>query len=1164
MKKTLHALRMIGKFYLYGFVVQLFFLNFIHAAPSKAQESLDLTKVHLSLNLNQTSLEQTFEEISSLTDFEFSYKEKLVRNALPVSINVENISLEEVLMGLSRSHQLSFKQVNGNISVVARDVAGSQQALIKEITVKGQVVDEVNNPIPGVTVLQQGTSKGTVTDLDGNYTLSVDENSSLSFSFIGYVTEIVPVDGQSIINVQLMEDTKSLEEVVVVGFGEQKKANLTGAVTTVDSKVLESRPVQSVGQMLQGVIPGLNFQTAGLGGELNQNLSFNIRGNGTIGAGSNSAPLVLIDGMDGNLNALNPQDIENITVLKDAAAASVYGSRAAFGVILITTKSGKKGKVKVSYNNNFRMSKPMGLPEMMDSFTFANYYNEAAINAGRTPVFSDEVMERIVQYQNGEIDYATVPNNNGNRWQYYSGSHGNTDWFKEQYKSQSFSQDHNLSVNGGNENATYFLSANYLDQGGLSRYGGDHFNRYSLAGKFNIKINEKVSFNYNSRFVREYFTKATHLNNLFYHNVARRWPTVPLRDPNGYFSQPSEINQMIQGGTQDNYKDFYYIQGQVKYAPVKNWNIYASGNYRIINQNNAGNYLPAYAYDVEGEPFAIPVFWSSAGHTAVSEYNRKDNYFNSNIYSDYSFDLNEDHQFKVMAGFNSELNKYRTVQAARTGLITPNVVSINTATDNFTNGGEYNHWATAGFFGRVNYNYKEKYLFEFNSRYDGSSRFIRDKRWNLFNSASLGWNIAREEFWNIDQVQMLKLRGSYGELGNQNTNSWYPFYLTQPFSVNNGSWLINGARPNTSSAPGIISQFMTWERVKSYNVGIDVGVLDNRLLLNLDYYNRYTLDMVGPAEELPVILGTGVPRVNNADLKSYGFELEINWRDKVGDLSYNIRGVLSDDQQKVTKYPNDTKNLSQWFSGRKSGQIWGYTTLGIAKTDAEMDAYLENVSQNQMGNNWQAGDIMYADINGDGTINSGNNTLDDPGDRRVIGNSTPRFRYGLDITGQYKNFDFRIFFQGIGKRDWMPNGPYFWGAGGQNLWQSAAFMEHMDFFRDENSPMVQAGAAEVNLDSYFPRLAFDRGQNNQTQTRYLQNAAYLRLKNLQIGYSLPQSILSKVGMGRARFYVSGENLLTFTKMSKIFDPETVGLSGWNDGKTYPFATVYSCGLNINF
>lgn len=1061
------------------------------------------------------------------------------------------------------SNTISAKSSVEEARVLSYDSKLTEYAYVEKV-VSGTVTDEYNLTIPGVSIIIKGTTTGTVSDVDGKFSISVADDDILVFSFIGYASQEIAVSASSTINVTLSEDTQNLDEIVVVGFGEQKKANLTGAVATIDSKALESRPVQNVGQMLQGVIPGLNLQASGLGGELNQNLSFNIRGAGTIGSGSNSSALVLIDGMEGNMNGINPQDIESVTVLKDAAAASVYGSRAAFGVVLITTKSGKKGKAKVNYNNNFRVAKPMGLPTMMDSYTFANYYNEAAINGGRSGVFSDEALGRIKDYQDGKIDYTTIPNGNGDRWQYYGGSNGNTDWFKEQYKSSSFSQEHNLSINGGNENADYYLSANYLDQGGLTRHGGDNFNRYAFSAKMNLKLTEKVSFNFNSRFVRQYFTKATHLNELFYHNVARRWPTVPVYDPNGYYSDPSEINQLTQGGRVNNYTDYNYTQGQLKYTPLKNWNIYASGNYRITNTNNSTNILPAYAYDVAGEPFTQSVYNASPGQTSVEEFSQRENYFTSNIYSDYALDLATDHHFKVMVGFNSEVNKYSNIGAGRTNLITPNVISLNTATDNFTNSGAYNHWATAGFFGRFNYNYKEKYFLEVNSRYDGSSRFIEDKRWNWFSSYSGGWNIAGEDFWGIESFSMLKLRGSYGELGNQNTSSWYPFYLSQPFSVNNGGWLVDGIRPNTASAPGIVSTTMTWERVKSYNIGLDLGLFDNRLVANFDYFTRLTLDMVGPAKELPVILGTSVPNVNNSDLKSYGFEMELNWRDQIGNFTYSVRGVLSDDQMKVTKYPNETGNLSQWYNGRNNGEIWGYTTIGIAKTDAEMAKHLETVSQNQMGNNWQAGDIMYADLNGDGTVNSGSNTLEDSGDRSIIGNSTPRYRYGLDINLNYKNFDFRIFFQGIGKRDWMPNGSYFWGAGGQNQWQAAGFEEHLDFFRDENSPMVKAGVAGVNLDSYFPRPAFDQGRNTATQSRYLLNAAYLRLKNAQVGYTIPSQVLRRVGVSSARIYVSGENLLTFTKMSKIFDPETVGLGGWNDGKTYPFATTYSVGLNVNF
>lgn len=1039
--------------------------------------------------------------------------------------------------------------------------AARQQAVVQ-----GKVTSENGGPLPGVTVVLKGTTAGTATGADGNYSLPVPGGvGTLVFSFIGFATQEVPVDGKSTIDVELREDTKALEEVVVVGYGEQKKANLTGSVSTVGAEVLASRPVQNVSQALQGVIPGLNLQTTGLGGELNQPLSFNIRGAGTIGSGSSGSALVLIDGMEGNLNAINPQDIESVTVLKDAAAASIYGSRAPFGVILITTKKGKAGKTSVGYNNNFRISEPMGLPTMMDSHTFALYWNEAAANGGEGPKFSQEVLDRIVQFQQGEIDYGTVPNTNGDRYQYYTGSNANTDWFKEHYKNSSFSQEHTVNVNGGSENTQFYVSGGYLDQGGLTRHAGDAFQRYTFTGRINTTISKFAKLEYTSRYIREDFTKATHQTDLFYHNIARRWPTVPATDPNGHWSDPSEIAQLREGGRVNNQEDWLYQQAQLTISPAQGWNIIANGNYRVLNRNYHSDVRPAYGYDVAGEPFGVAVGWNSAGYSSVYELARKENYFSSNIYSDYEFSINNSHNFKVLGGFNSELTKYRTLAGSRSGLISPELPTINTATDNSkAEEGQYQHWAIAGFFSRLNYNYKERYLLELNARYDGSSRFVQDKRWNLFPSVSAGWNVAQEEFWAFgDFIQLFKIRGSYGELGNQNTNNWYPFYSIMPISVGNGAWLVDGQRPNTASAPGLVSSLLTWERVASWNAGFDLAMLNNRLSLNFDYFKRKTYDMVGPAPELPVTLGTSVPRINNADMESYGFEIEAAWQDQIGEFGYGVRAVLADDQQRVTRYPNETGNIGTWYEGRKMGEIWGYTTVGIARTQEEMDAHLETVDQSGLGSNWGPGDIMYADLNSDGRVDGGTGLLGETGDRSIIGNSTPRYRYSLDLTGDWRGFDVRVFLQGVGERDYVPNGPYFWGANG-GMWQSAGFVEHMDFFRDDTSPMVEAGVADVNLDSYFPKPYFNTGKNQQTQTRYIQNAAYLRLKNVQLGYTLPESIASVAGMSRARIYISGENLLTFSDMIDIFDPESVGLNGWNDGKTYPFARVFSCGLNLNF
>ena len=416
------------------------------------------------------------------------------------------------------------------------------------IDVTGRVVDENGQGIPGSTVKVKDSKAGSITDVNGRFTIkNIEGNAILVVSYIGYNTrEVKATKAQMLI--KLEPQSNELSDVVVVGYGTQKKANLTGAVSSVDAKALASRPVQNVGQALQGLIPGLNFQTGGLGGELNQNLSFNIRGAGTIGAGSSSSPLVLVDGMEGDMNTINPQDIETVTVLKDAAASSIYGSRAPFGVILITTKKGKSGTPSVSYSNNFRWTKPMGLPTMMDSHTFARYWNEAAANGGESPKFSDEVINNIIKYQKGEIDFTTVPDANGSRWEYYTGSNANTDWFKEQYRDYSFSQDHSVNINGGTESTQYFVSAGYLDQGGITTYAGDAFKRYSLTGKINTTLSKIAKFNYTSRFIREDFTKASHQNDLFYHNIARRWPTVPVRDPNGYFSEQSEIAQMVDGG----------------------------------------------------------------------------------------------------------------------------------------------------------------------------------------------------------------------------------------------------------------------------------------------------------------------------------------------------------------------------------------------------------------------------------------------------------------------------------------------------------------------------------------------------------------------------------------------------------------------------------------
>lgn len=1045
--------------------------------------------------------------------------------------------------------------------ILLMSCTGALFAQDQDKTITGKVTTKSGETLPGVTLLVKGTSVGTVTNLDGEYNLAVPNDAEiLIVSYVGMLTQEIEIGNKTSIVVTLTEDVHGLEEVVVVGYGTQKKVNVTGSVSAVTAEKIEERPVQNVTQALQGLVPGLNVSSSG-GGELNNTLNINIRGAGTIGDGSDSSPLILIDGMEGDMNSLNPQDIESISVLKDAASSAIYGSRAPFGVILITTKRGKAGKMQISYTNNFRWSDPLLKPKMLDSYSFASYWNDAKANAGQNPAFSEEVMERIIAYQKGEIDYGTVPNNNGDGWNQYTGANGNTDWFEEHYKSWSPSQEHGLNMTGGSENVQYYLSANYLGQEGLLRHSNDSFDRFTSTANISAQLAKTISVSYNGKLIREKYDKATHQFGLFFHNIARRWPTNPVRDPNGYYADGGEILQLRQGGRNTSETDKMYQQFRVDFEPITGLKFTGELNYRIDTYFNNTHYLPAYGHRPDETTYAVGVGWLGGGQTQVSEYVNKNNFFSPSFQTQYVKSFTGGHNLKALVGFQSEEMNSRNFGGYRTDLITSELPTINTAsgTDKITSGG-YSHWSTVGFFGRINYNFNEKYLLELNARYDGTSRFLEDQRWNLFPSVSAGWNIAREDFWQSmeSKVNTLKLRGSWGELGNQNTQLLYPFYVTMPVGTGNGSWLINGLRPNTASSPGLVSSMLTWERVQSWNIGIDVGVFDNRLTATFDFFQRNTFDMVGPAPELPVILGTAVPKMNNADMKSTGFELEIAWRDQIGEVSYGVRGILFDSQQEVTRYPNSTGNISQWYNGRMMGEIWGLTTQGLAKSDQEMNDWLAVVDQSKIGSKWAAGDLMYQDLNGDNVIDYGSGTLGDTGDNSIIGNSTPRFNYSIDLDIAWKGFDARALFQGTAKRDYAVGGPYFWGANG-NMWQAAGFEEHMDYFRPEGH------ALGANLDSYYPRpiMSGEADKNTRTQSRYLQNAAYIRLKNLQVGYTIPQSITEKVKVQKLRLYVSGENLWTQTKMTSVFDPETIS-GGWSDGKIYPLSKTISVGLNLTF
>lgn len=1037
------------------------------------------------------------------------------------------------------------------------------------ITVKGKVTNNDEAAV-GASILVKETKKGASTNLDGEFVLNdVPKNGTLIVSLVGAKTKEVKVNGRTRIDIVLEDDLTMLDDVVIVAYGSQKKVNLTGAVSSIDSKALAARPVQSVSHALQGLIPGLNLGVTNAGGQLDGTMSINIRGTGTVGGDSSSAPLILIDGVEGNMNALSPEDIESISVLKDASSSAIYGSRAAFGVILITTKSGKEGKVRVNYNGSLRFSTATQIPQMMNSEQFALYFNRAAANSGSGAVFDADKLERIRKYRAGSTDenikYGTAanPNTSQEPWFLYGNAWADTDWFAEAYMKNAPSHEHNMSISGGTDKFNYYVSGSFLDRRGLLKPAVDEFQRYNTTAKLSAKLANWITVNYFSRWTREDFERPTYLTGLYFHNIARRWPTNPYYDPNGHLAPHNESIQLRDGGRQKNQKDYLAQQLTLVLNPLKGLTFRIENNYNTTVNNTHWSVNPVYNYNKDGNP--IPVKWDDwkvPGYTEVREGQAKDNFFSGRYYAEYA-NIIDKHDFKIVAGMDTDIFKTRDSGITRQDLITPDVPTVNTAlNDKPSVYGGYSHWATAGIFGRANYVYDGKYLLEVSVRRDGSSRFIGDKRWATFPSFSLGWNVANESFWSKlkDTVSMFKLRGSWGQLGNTNIKAYYPWFLglgVGAASQKGGAgWLLGGSRQPYAGVPGIVSNSLTWERVESWNFGLDFAAFNNRLQGNFDFFNRSTKDMVGPANPITSLLGTKRPSVNNSDLKSTGWELELRWRDAIGDFKYGAKFVLSDSQVEITKYNNPTKTINSWNVGDKTGDIWGYTSVGIAKTNEEMNEHLKN-NKPSWGSNWAAGDVMYKDLNGDGVINSGEELLGKSGDLRVIGNTTPRYSYSLGLDAEYKGFDFSILLQGIGKRDWINNSPYFYGAN-TGLWQSHAFTEHWDFFRPEGDEL---GA---NLNSYYPRPLFGQGGKNfKNQTRFLQNAAYMRIKNIQLGYTLPKNIASYIGAERVRFYTSVDNLVTFTSLSKIFDPEALG-GDWGAGKIYPLQRTWSVGVNVNF
>jgi TonB-linked SusC/RagA family outer membrane protein len=885
------------------------------------------------------------------------------------------------------------------------------------------------------------------------------------------------------------------------------------------------------------------------GGQPGTTPAINVRGPGSLSGGS---PFVLVDGVPEDLSTVNSNDIQSITVLKDASASAIYGVRAAYGVILVTTKSGAiNSQPTVSYSGNIGWSKPTHLPTPANSLQWADAFNDAAINAGQPPIFSDDQISRIKQYLKDPGSIPAYPTDA----QYIAGAgiynpgvgNANVNYFKVYYKDWQPSQTHNVNVSGGGNKVKYFISGGYYDQGPLFRYGHESYKRYNITSNITSDVTSWLQVGLRTRYIEEKTNMPHAYSGLgsYYHEIPRRWPNVPERDPLGHFWTYGLV--MMTSGGRDITDDEELLNSlNIVMTPLKGWKINADVNIKHDFNSFDRHQETAYWYNYKDEPSPVAYTYPNWYSTNTT----REAYNSSNIYSSYDFNAGKNH-VTAMLGFQAELDNYEGVNGLRYNLVSDNIPSLSTATGDMQLSGPKGHWATEGYFGRLNYNYDEKYLLEISGRYDGTSRFAPGHRWGLFPSASVGYNIARESFWkNItNKVSLLKIRASYGSLGNQDVSSNYYPYLSGLGVKTNLAWIMGTARPLYIVAPALVSSDLTWETATTLDFGLDAEALNSRLAFTFDWYQRGTTNMFGPIESYPGVLGIKGPQTNNASLMTKGFELSVGWNDNIGKLSYKLQVVLSNNSTEVTKYHNQSGTLTDYYEGAHLGDIWGYVTKGIYQTD---DAAKAGPDQSYLYSRWQAGDIAYKDLNGDGKIDKGSNTLNDHGDLKVIGNNTPQYSYGIDLSLNWENFDLSLFVQGVAKRQVWLNSNYFWGFVGSTA-QSSVFVQQLDYWRPDNTNAYYAR----------PYMSSENSKNQQVQTRYLQNGAYMRLKNFQLGYSIPQSMLGKIFLKQARIYFTGENLLTFTKLSKSFDPEATG-GGYGNGKLYPLAETVSVGVNLTF
>lgn len=1082
----------------------------------------------------------------------------------------------------------------------------------------GKVVDSDGEVLVGAGILVKGTNQGFITDFDGNFTLSgVKYPATLVVSYIGYDDTEVVLTGKesSPYTITIDQSANRLDEVVVVGYGTQKRKSLTGAVGIVDGSTLNQRPVVSAVNALQGADPSVSITTSN--GSPNSSSSIHIRG--TLSVNSSSA-LVLIDGVEGDLSMLNPNDIESVSILKDASSCAVYGAKASAGVVLVTTKAGSSTK-KATVNYSFRQGwiQPTTDMDFIDTgyehISLINYFQAHSFHGARVneygyTVENGELLKlyerRFDKVENPARPWVEVGSDG--LYHYY----GNFDWFNFFYNTNRPTQEHNVSVSGGTKEVRYYASGRFYTEEGLLKGGADDdFKSYSVRSKIDANVNSWIKYSNNIMLSSKNYQWLgnSDMESTFQNMWRYGSPAFVPYNPDGTFvAEPVELEiaavqfmmgkmpaQTLYGGNRNTKKSSTFtMTNRIDAKPVKGLTISGVYDYRRVDhfntyRTNKYNYskAPGEVIEMQG---------------TTSSY-KEDRDFR--IYNDLTGTIQYEntwggHYFKALAGSQFETGRVADLGIKAVPILTETYDSFGLVDQSATEAGPvatYNlspsnsEYATLGFFGRLNYDYKGRYILEASARYDGSSRFSPEHRWGFFPSAAAAWRFSEEPFLAgiHDVMSNGKIRLSAGSLGNQQVSNYY--YIEKISIDNTADWTFDkNTKIRYASISSPVSSDLTWETVNTYNAGLDFGFFNERLTFSGDAYIRDTKNMLTASVQLPEVYGASSPKENCADLRTRGWEVSLAWKDsfklfgKKG--SYGISGFLGDNRTFITRYYNPTGTLSSHYVGKELGTIWGYRSNGLFPTDEIAQDYTMMVNCQKLqpgyyvagggvcvdGAGAKAGDFWLLDLNDDGEINNGANTLEDHGDLDIIGNTTAHLNYSFRLDFNYAGFDISAYFQGIGHKDWFPNGDYggyaFWGPYSST---SISFI-HKDFMKNVWS--------ESNPDAYFPRprgySAYISDKYNywtglgKTNDYFLQNIGYLRFKNFTIGYTVPEKLSKKIAMNKIRVYFSGENLWYWSplkKVNKIIDPELASASGTatsNTGVGYLYPRTLSLGVNITF